>query len=88
LAGFKINPIYRLLTLSFLYALFFGFDALTGGYGDPGFAIPAPVLVALIGNPIILLSSDILFLIFWWSIIFIIKYIIYRVQINQSDLSE
>ena len=70
-----LNPYLRLLLVSFIYALFWGVGIAFNG-GDPGFAFPAPNIVA-----IALMLSDgfyrglltgLYILSFWWTIIFIV----------------
>lgn len=79
----NLNPYLRLLLLSFLYALFWGIGIAANG-GDPGFALPAPNIWA-----IILMYNDklyrgvkfgLLVLGLWWAIIFIIMLIIYLIK--------
>lgn len=70
-----VQPYLRLFTVSFFYALLLGPSIITSGGGEPGFAIPAPNLVAIIINPIYfnlnLILSTLAILVFWWLIIFI-----------------
>ena len=74
----NINKHLRLLILSFIYASFWGIGIAANG-GDPGFALPAPNIVAL-G----LMASDglyrgvlsgLIILGFWWIIIIIVMYL-------------
>lgn len=68
------NKYFRLVVLSFVYSLFWGLG-IAGSNGNPGFAIPAPNIVA-IG---LMLSSGfykallrgLVILSFWWTIIFV-----------------
>lgn len=68
------NSYLRIVTVSFFYALFFGFGIVASG-GDPGFGFPAPNLISLIlmwsfivnGNLI-----DIYILVSWWILFFLI----------------
>ena len=74
----NINKHLRLLILSFIYASFWGIGIAANG-GDPGFALPAPNIVAL-G----LMASDglyrgvlsgLIILGFWGIIIIIVMYL-------------
>jgi hypothetical protein len=72
------NKYLRLLTLSFVYALFWGLG-IAGNGGDPGFAFPAPNIVALglmasIGFYRGILTGLII-LGFWWVIIFVVMFV-------------
>lgn len=67
---------FRLLSLSFAYALFWGLGiAAAGNGGDSGFALPAPNLVALglmaSAGYYQGLMKGLIILGFWWTIIFI-----------------
>jgi hypothetical protein len=88
------NKYLRLLTLSFAYALFWGFG-IAGSGGDPGFAFPAPNIVALglmasIGFYQGLLTGLII-LGFWWTIIFIVMFVIQIIRdkkVRTEDLQQ
>ena len=72
------HPIPGILIRSFLYALFWGVG-IAGSSGHPGFALPAPNIVALglmayIGFYQGVLTGLII-LGFWWAIIFIVMFI-------------
>jgi hypothetical protein len=67
-----LNNYLRLSIVSFLYALFFGIGLAASG-GEPGFALPAPNLVAILlmlsdglYNSVI---SGLIILLFWWTFI-------------------
>lgn len=72
------NKYFRLLLLSFLYALILG-PGIAGSGGDPGFAFPAPNIVAL-GLMMSIgfykgIVSGLIILSFWWVIIFMVMFI-------------
>ena len=72
------NKYFRLLTLSFVYALFWGLG-IAGSGGDPGFAFPAPNIVAL-GLMASIgfyrgITTGLIILCFWWTIIFIVMFV-------------
>jgi hypothetical protein len=71
----RINSYLRLLTLSFLYALFWGIG-IAGSGGDPGFAFPVPNIVAIalmisIGFYRGVVTTGLYIFLFWWAIIFL-----------------
>jgi len=74
----NINPYIRFFILSFLYSLFCGIG-IAGNDGDPGFAFPAPNIVAitLMYKDNFYRGIEIAFYIlaFWWLLIFAIMYI-------------
>lgn len=78
------NPYLRLLTLSFFYALFWGIG-IAGSDGDPGFAFPAPNIIA-IGLMISIdfyrgaFTTGLYILIFWWTIFFLVMLIRHLVK--------
>lgn len=85
------NKYIRLLTLSFVYALFWGLG-IAGSGGDPGFAFPAPNIVALglmasIGFYRGILTGLVL-LGFWWTIIFSIMFVRQILKNKKSNISE
>jgi len=88
------NKYFRLLILSFAYALFWGLG-IAGSGGEPGFALPAPNIVALglmtsIGFYQGLLTGLII-LSFWWTIIFIVmlvRQIIKDKKVRKEDLQQ
>lgn len=65
----------RLLILSFVYTLIFGIG-IVGGFGDPGFAFPFPIIITLaayIAYPIpfkLVINGLIIPLFFWWALIY------------------
>lgn len=60
----------RCLILSFAYGLFFGPGAVGGG-GDPGFAMPAPVVIAAwYATKGQLLNNSVFPFLFWWAVVF------------------
>jgi len=72
------NKYIRLLTLSFVYALFWGLG-IAGSGGEPGFALPAPNIVAL-GLMVSIgfyqgLLTGLIILGFWWAIIIITMFV-------------
>lgn len=85
----NFHPIVRLTISSFLYALFYGIGAVSSGPGEPGFALPAPVLVALIGTmPVTLINAAIIPLIFWWTVIFTVKFTLYRIKVKKLNSAD
>lgn len=67
---------FRLIIISFFYALFFGIGAVGGG-GDPGFAIPAPVIfAAYYADRDSMLNNSVLPFFFWWFVIFTIMLVV------------
>ena len=74
------KPFYwwiRFIILSFFYALFFGFGAVGGG-GEPGFALPAPVIFAAwYADSKRIFNNAIAPFFFWWGLILIIMISIY-----------
>lgn len=84
----NINPYLRLLTLSFLYALFWGIG-IAGNGGDPGFAFPAPNIVALglmisIGFYRGVFSTGLYILGFWWTIFFLVMLVKFLMNKKKS----
>ena len=78
------NIFFKSLIRSFIWALFLGVGIMASG-GEPGFALPAPNLIAIIVMLIDRLYqgviSGLIILAFWWVVIFgvmIIMYIIKR----------
>lgn len=68
------------MTLSFFYALFFGFGAVGGG-GEPGFALPAPVIFAAwYADSERLFNNAVVPFFFWWGLILIIMVSIYLLK--------
>ncbi|KAA3622893.1 MAG: hypothetical protein DWQ02_25430 [Bacteroidetes bacterium] len=72
------HPLVRIISLSFIYALFLGVG-IVGSGGDPGFGFPAPNIVAIIlmltigyFNGVI---NGIVLIIIWWGILFISMFI-------------
>src|ERR1043165_1372790 len=67
----KFSPLTRSVIHSFAYALIFGIG-LAGGGGDPGFAIPCPIIIAGLFDIFVginIINGVILPLLFWWFII-------------------
>jgi hypothetical protein len=75
----NMNPYQRIAIVSFCYAFFFGIGIAGQSNADPGFALPAPVALSIVGdiktgwNPIV----NICFFIFWWVVIGGIKLYLY-----------
>ncbi len=75
----KLNIYFRLLILSFCYALFWGIGIFFTGGGEPGFAFPAPNIIAigLMGyNGFyrgILTGLGVLGI--WWTIFFVFMFV-------------
>jgi hypothetical protein len=80
----SINPIIRIVILSFFYALFFGIGIVAGG-GDPGFGFPVPNLAVIFIDAFFenfsigTLRVDLVITLFWWIIIFLVMIIGYFV---------
>ena len=73
---YLIRPIFRnhrpwrkIYIQSFVYALFFGSGIFGGGGGDPGFALPAPVITAAITDYDTLLNNSVYPFLIWWGVI-------------------
>lgn len=87
------NKYIKILILSFVYALFWGFG-IAGSGGDPGFALPAPNIIAIglmmtNGNYKYSLTG-LLILVLWWTLIYIIMLIVqltkdYKVRFNRNN---
>lgn len=83
-----LNKYIQLLVLSFAYALLWGIG-IAGSGGDPGFAFPAPNVLALA----LMVSIDfyrgvrmgLLFLAFWWLGIFLTMYIAQLVRNRKNN---
>lgn len=79
------NKYFRLLTLSFVYALFLGISiALSGGH--PGFAFPAPNIIAL-GLMVISgfysgIIKGLIILCIWWVVFFV--FMLIRLALNKK----
>jgi hypothetical protein len=74
----NLNVYIRMLIVSFCYALFWGIGISASG-GDPGFALPAPNIIA-IGLMISIgfyygVIEGLIILGFWWILIFTIMFI-------------
>ena len=70
----------RFIIISFLYALFFGIGAVGGG-GEPGFALPAPVIFAAwYSDSERIFNNAIVPFFFWWGLILIIMISIYLLK--------
>lgn len=70
----------RLIILSFFYALFFGVGAVGGG-GEPGFALPAPVIFAAwYSDSGRIFNNAVVPFFFWWGLILVIMVSIYLVK--------
>ena len=74
---FKLKDTYkRFLILSFSYALIFGIGIAGSGGGEPGFALPFPIIIAGILNVWLwvpakyFITGVIIPIIFWWTTIF------------------
>jgi hypothetical protein len=71
----KLNIYLRLLILSFFYALFWGIG-IAGTDGNPGFAFPAPNIIAigLMGSIDFFrgVITGLVILVIWWAIFFAI----------------
>lgn len=71
------NPYRRLAILSFTYSMIFGLG-IAGGGGDPGFALPFPIILTGIFDLWMRVELRIFIrgffipLIFWWIVIFVI----------------
>lgn len=82
------NKYIRMLCLSFVYALFWGLGIAASG-GDPGFALPAPNIVALALMASIEFYQGILtgliILGFWWTIIFVVMFF-RQMMINRKTI--
>jgi len=82
----SITPYIQLLILSFSYAMIFGIAILSAGYGDPGFALPFPVIISgiltiLWGYSVkLFITNFIIPLLFWWCLIFIVMLIRYKIS--------
>jgi len=87
----SMNPTKQLLVLSFSYTLIFGIG-IAGGGGEPGFAFPAPVILAgildvYIWSPTrIFINGVIIPLFFWWTFIFLVMLI--REKLNRKFKKE
>lgn len=77
------NKYFRMLALSFIYALFWGLG-IAGSGGEPGFAFPAPNLIAL-GFMVSIgffngIQTEIVIVGFWWFLIFIFMLLKQRIK--------
>lgn len=81
------NRIIRLILISLLYTLLFGIGIVGYDGGEPGFALPVPVFLAIIGVFITktqhYYKAAIIPLAFWWVLIFTIMLIKLHVQQNK-----
>ena len=72
-----VNPYKRLVMLSFIYSMIFGIG-LAGGGGDPGFALPFPIILSGIFDLClwvewrIFVRGFLVPLLFWWIVIFVV----------------
>ncbi len=85
-----LKPYFRLLILSFLYALFWGIG-IAGSDGHPGFAFPVPNIIALgimvcIGFYRGVFTTGLYLLIFWWTIIFLAMLIGYFIKRKKGSI--
>jgi hypothetical protein len=74
----------RALIASFVYALFLGFGVLGSG-GDPGFALPAPVIPTFIfSDENVRFSSAVIPFFCWWTLFFAIQVVkrLYKMMIQ------
>ena len=61
----------RAFSHSFIYSLFFGIGAVGGG-GEPGFALPAPIIYAAwYSNQDQIINNSIIPFVMWWSLLFL-----------------
>lgn len=62
----------RVLSRSFTYSLLFGIGAIGGG-GDPGFALPAPIIfAACYSDQAQIIHNSIIPFVMWWSLWFFV----------------
>lgn len=66
------GTVFQILSISFLYALFWGIYIVSNGPGNPGFAIPTPNLLIIIYRIIFYgiqsISSNLISILIWWLI--------------------
>ncbi len=82
-----INPFFRILIISFLAALLWGIG-IAGTDSEPGFALPAPNIIAIT----LMLSegyfrgvlNGIYILVFWWVFLFIILVIRHLIKSRRN----
>ena len=78
------NPFLRMLLLSFLLAMVFGIGVAATG-GDPGFAFPVPVIVAVFTtNPDLIVNSAIIPFGFWWTLFFLVLLIRHFIRMYKN----
>jgi hypothetical protein len=73
----KVLPdsVLRQVLSSLASALLFGIGFAASG-GDPGFALPVPIFIALFWtNPQLIVNSAIIPLLFWWGLIFLVSHL-------------
>jgi hypothetical protein len=87
----KYKPVYQIIIRSFSYSIIFGIGA-AGGGGDPGFALPCPIIIAIFMSHLdVFLYNIITPLVFWWLVIFSVLFIRYwirrRNQKNEIEIN-
>ena len=86
------NRFIRLTISSILYSLLFGIGIIASDGGDPGFAFPVPmflaIIVAFLKNTQHHLTKNVMLFTFWWVLIFSIMLIKSHLQLNKLEKSE
>lgn len=92
----RLDAYTRINILSLTYTLLFGIGALTSGGGDPGFAIPSPLILVIMfavwdwfPNGILSVFTILIPFLFWWTIVtttMLIKLNIKRKSTEKSEI--
>jgi hypothetical protein len=89
---FSMKAYKRVIVLSFFYSIIFGVG-LAGGGGDPGFALPVPIILAGIFDVFIWVEAGVFIngviipFVFWWVVIFVVMLIIDKVNRKRNKIN-